>query len=268
MQELANLESELRLQGYSERTIQSYMAANAAFLKYLNKPCSEISADDIKTYLSELIKRKKSPAGIHLTRSAILYFCNEVLEKNISGIKAPKLKKALPVILTKEEIKKLFDATRHVKSRLLLELLYASGLRVSELVNLKVQDLELDDSIAWVREGKGGKDRMVILSKNLIPQLKKYLKSREGYVFEGKNGPLSTRTVQLIVREAARRASISKQVTPHKLRHSFATHLRESGADLRVIQELLGHANISTTEIYTHVSSEEKKRIQSPLDNL
>jgi len=128
MQELANLESELRLQGYSERTIQSYMAANAKFLKHISG--SEISAENIKTYLSGLIKQKKSPAGIHLTRSAILYFCNEVLKKNISGIKAPKLKKSLPAILTKEEIRRLLEATKHLKSRLLLELLYASGLRV------------------------------------------------------------------------------------------------------------------------------------------
>ncbi|NJL44418.1 MAG: tyrosine-type recombinase/integrase [Nitrosarchaeum sp.] len=175
-------------------------------------------------------------------------------------------------MLTREEVSRLLAAATHSKSKLLIELLYSSGLRVSECTRLKVEDLEMGSKIAWVRGGKGGKDRMVILSERLITHLREYLSASGislGFLFPGKERkPLTVRNVQSIVSGAAQRAGIQKQVTPHKLRHSFATHLREAGEDLRLIQELLGHSSIQTTEIYTHVSSEEKRKVTSPLDRL
>ena len=201
-----------------------------------------------------------------------MFYYNEVLGKGFARIKTPKLEKKLPVVLTKEEVRSLLYAIPRLKSRVLVTLFYASGLRVSEALHLRVEDLEIKDAIAWVRSGKGGKDRMVILGEHLVTDLAKYLKKakiRSGYLFPGSNGkPLTARNAQQIVARAAKKARLTKNVTPHTLRHSFATHLREAGNDLRMIQELLGHASIQTTEIYTHVSAEEKRSVQSPADTL
>ncbi|MFT4311264.1 MAG: tyrosine-type recombinase/integrase, partial [Candidatus Woesearchaeota archaeon] len=153
------------------------------------------------------------------------------------------------------------------KSKLIIKMLYSSGLRVSELVNLKWNDIEFDQNSGWVRSGKGSKDRLIIFSENLLEELKSFRNSSE-YVFEGRNGPLTTKNIQNIVRTTAKRAKINKKVTPHTLRHSFATHLLENGTDIRIIQDLLGHSNLQTTQIYTHISSEQKKKIKNPLDNL
>lgn len=266
-----NLIAELRLRGSSKYTIKNYLAINKKFLEFIKKDPSEIEETDIKLYLSELLSRGISVSTVALTRSGLLYFYNDVLEKRFNKIKTPKIPRKLPIVLTKNEVRSLIDALSHKKSKLIVKLLYASGLRISECLNLKVKDLELDQKIGWVRGGKGGKDRMFILSSGLVIELKEYLIEEaidSGYLFMGRNGKMSDRNVQQIIKNGALKAGIKKAVTPHKLRHSFATHLRESGTDLRVIQELLGHANISTTEIYTHVSSEEKRKIISPLDSL
>lgn len=148
-------------------------------------------------------------------------------------------------------------------------MLYSSGLRVSELVNLKKQDLDFNENIGWVRLGKGKKDRMFILSKKLSIKLKKYTDKHSdwNYIFSEKN-PLTTRNIQKIVQKAAFFANINKNVHPHTLRHSFATHLLDAGTDLRKIQELLGHQSISTTMLYTHISNEQLKSIKNPLDEL
>lgn len=262
------LVAELRLRGSSKYTIRNYLQANKEFLQWLGKESTSVEEDDVKLFLSHLVEMGKKPTTINLARSAILYYYNEVLGKGFVPIKTPKIPRKLPVVLTKEEITSLLSACTHEKSRLLIKMLYASGLRISECLNMEVGDLELAQKIAWVRSGKGGKDRMVILSKGLVEDLKPFISGRSGYIFEGRTGAMTAQNAQKIMRMTAQRAGIRKPVTPHKLRHSFATHLRESGVDLRVIQELLGHANIATTEIYTHVSSEEKRNITSPLDNL
>lgn len=150
-----------------------------------------------------------------------------------------------------------------------MRLIYSTGLRVSECVNLKVSDLELEDSQGWVRSGKGNKDRPIFLSKPLIEELKRYIQTlaeNELYLFPGKNGHISTRNVQYIVKTAAKKAKINKKVSVHKLRHSFATHNLENGVDIRLIQELLGHSDLSTTQIYTKVSHEQLKKIKNVLD--
>lgn len=262
------LVAELRLRGSSKYTIRNYLQANREFLKWAQKTQEQVEEIDVKLFLSHLVELGKKPTTINLARSAILYYYNEVLKRNFAPIKTPKIPRRLPVVLTKKEIRTLLAACSHEKSRLLIKMLYASGLRISECLTMKIGDLELEQKIAWVREGKGGKDRMVILSKDLIGDLNPFISGRSGYIFEGRNGPMTAQNAQKIIRLTAKKAGIHKAVTPHKLRHSFATHLRESGVDLRVIQELLGHANISTTEIYTHVSSEEKRKIVSPLDTL
>ena len=160
---------------------------------------------------------------------------------------------------------------KNFKHQLLIKMLYSSGLRVSECVNLKINDLELDEKMGTVRGGKGRKDRLIILSENLIADIKKYVGKREDknpYMFPSKEWHITARMAQKIVNEAAKQADIKKRVFCHALRSSFATHLLESGTDIRVNQELLGHANLQTTQRYTKVSTEQLKKIRSPLDNL
>lgn len=264
---LEDLRAELVLRGCSENTVTAYCTHNGKFLEYVGKEPGEVSEDDLKRYLAVIIANKAARRTVALVRSALLFYYNEVLGRNFSAIRTPKIEKKLPTVMTRDEIGRLLGAITHEKSRLLVRLLYASGLRVSEAVRLRTEDIELDERIAWVRSGKGGKDRMVILSEGLVAVLRKYLRGKS-YVFPGRDGPMTPRNVQKIISRAARKAGIRKHVTPHVLRHSFATHLREAGNDLRLIQELLGHSSIQTTEIYTHVSAEEKKRIVSPDDGL
>jgi integrase/recombinase XerD len=266
---MQNLITELKLRGYSPKTVESYLKHNNDFIKFLNnKQPGEVTLDDIKSYLAHLIADKESaPRTVNQARSALIFYYNEVLQKGFTNIKVPKIKASLPSVLTRDEIKRLLESSSNEKSKLMLMTLYSSGMRVSELVKLKWKDLELDQKIAWVRAGKGSKDRMVILSDIIVRKLTMLERETE-YIFPGKNGPLTTRNIQEIVHDAAHRAGIDKKVTPHTLRHSFATHLLEAGNDIRLIQELLGHSNLQTTQIYTHVSSETKKKVISPMDNL
>jgi len=269
---LQDLETELKLRGSSAFTQSKYVAINRAFLISLSKTPETVTERDLKAYLARLLDRGQANSSVALARSALLFFYNEVLGKGFTGIKTPKIGRKLPVVLTKDEIRRLIAAATREKSRLLIELLYASGLRIGECLALRLEDLELGQRIAWVRGGKGGKDRMVILSESLVGDIKRYAARNgieKGLLFPGRDGgAMTSRNAHKIVSEAAKRAGITKQVSPHKLRHSFATHLREAGTDLRVIQELLGHANLQTTEIYTHVSSAEKRKVVSPLDAL
>ncbi|MGV8169131.1 MAG: site-specific tyrosine recombinase/integron integrase [Candidatus Nanoarchaeia archaeon] len=269
MAELKNLTTELKLRGYSQKTLDAYLKHNNDFLKFLdNKEPNSVTIDDIKSFLAHLIADKESaPRTVNQARSALLFYYNEVLQKGFTSIKVPKIKASLPSVLTKDEMKSLLENTNNEKSKLMLMTLYSSGMRVSELVKLKWKDLELEQKIAWVRGGKGNKDRMIILSDAIVRKLT-VLERESEYIFPGKNGPLTTRNIQEIVHNAAHKAGIDKKVTPHTLRHSFATHLLEAGNDIRLIQELLGHSNLQTTQIYTHVSNEQKKKVISPMDKL
>ncbi|MBR9700677.1 tyrosine-type recombinase/integrase [Candidatus Woesearchaeota archaeon] len=268
---LEDLQAEITLRGLSPNTERSYVYYNKQFLNWFGKDPEEADTKDIKSYLSSLIKDGKGLGTVSIARAALLFYHREVLGKKIENIKTPRRKRKLPVVLTKDEVSRLLRAATHTKSKILIRLLYASGARVSEALNLKVEDLELEGNFAWVRSGKGGKDRMIILGEQLSADLSKYLrrkKIKSSYIFPGRSGMMTPRNAQKIISQTAKRAGLSKVVTPHKLRHSFATHLMEAGNDLRMIQELLGHANIQTTEIYTHVSSEEKRRVRSPGDLL
>ncbi|MFH1399100.1 MAG: site-specific tyrosine recombinase/integron integrase [Candidatus Woesearchaeota archaeon] len=262
---------ELKLRGFSPRTIKSYIYQNSKFLEYIKKEPRNVAEEDIKAYMAFLISdRGMAPSSVALAKAALKFYFYEVLKKNIVNIKTPKMFKKLPVILTKEEVKRLIDSASTKKTRLILMLLYASGLRVSEAVSLKYGDLEPDDNFGWVRLGKGGKDRMFLLNDRLVKELNRYSKDNSGpYIFSNAlDEPISPRNVQKIVSKTAKKAGIKKRVTPHTLRHSFATHLLESGVSIRYIQELLGHSNLQTTQIYTKVSTDELRKIKSPLDGL
>jgi len=271
---LKRLETELKIRGNTPETVKAYLAQNKRFIAFIKKDVSKISTEDLKEYIAYLITEKKQkPASVNLALSAIKFFFENVVKRKIFvDIKPPKLEKKLPTVLTKEEMKRLIGAARNAKHRLLIELLYSSGLRVSEAVRLKVDDLDFDEHMGRVISGKGKKDRNIILSKRLVENIHEYLAQRKqesDYLFTGRNDAhLSVRMAQKSVNESAAKAGIKKRVFCHALRSSFATHLLEDGVDIRYIQSLLGHSSISTTERYTKVSTEQLKKIRSPLDRL
>lgn len=267
---LHRLESELKIRGFSADTIKSYMFHNQKFAETLNKHPKEVTEREIKEYLGSIISQNNySPSTIALTRAALVFYHNEVLGKNIK-IKSPKIPKTLPVVLTKNEVKRMIMSAKDPKHNLMIKLLYSSGLRLSELQKLKVNDLEIAQRIGWVRKGKGQKDRMIILSEDLCGDLQKYITNENKYLFPGRDDskPISVRQIQNIVARVANAAQINKNVHVHTLRHSFATHLLENGTDIRTIQALLGHSNLNTTQIYTHLSNKELQQVRSPLDEL
>ncbi len=269
---LKKLEVELKIAKNSEYTLKNYLKANKQLFEHLNKRPEEITEDDIKIYISDNLSDSSS-SSIIVFLSAIKYSFSGILNKDLTlNIKRPKKEKRLPIVLTKEEIKKLLGSFDTMKSKLMVSMMYACGLRVSELTNLKVDDLDFDEKIGHVRQGKGRKDRIFNIPEFLVEDLQEQIErqknnSRE-YLFTGPKGKLTSRNLQKIVSSAAKRAGIKKDVHCHTLRHSFATHLLENGTDIRYIQTLLGHADLSTTQIYTHISTDEIKKIKSPLDML
>ena len=268
MDDLKKLETELRLRRKSEKTVKNYLFFNQKFLDFIKKPTEQIGIDDIKSYLSSL--SQKSTAAVALAIASLKFYYEKVLGKDLfSNFESPKKEKRLPTILSKEEIKQLIEKADTSKSKVIISFLYATGLRVSELVNLKVQDINLENRTGMVKFGKGNKDRMFILSEKIISDLKAFIDKHPNYQYLfSKDKPLTTRNIQKIVKLATKKAGINKKITPHTMRHSFATHLLEAGTDIRFIQELLGHSNLNTTQIYTHVSTEEIKKIKSPFDSI
>ena len=270
---LDKLETELKIRGFSKRTVDTYLFHAKKFLEFVKKDPSSVIEDDAKKYIAYLMTELKyRPGSINLALSSLKFFYNEILQNSaFNAVKAPKLEKKLPTVLTKEEIKKILNAVENPKHKLLIEFMYSSGLRVSECVSLKIDDLDLNERIGKIRHGKGNKERYIILSDNLILHLNEYMKNKKdstSYIFSVKNHPITIRQAQKVVKEAAKKAGIKKRVFCHALRSSFATHLLEAGTDIRVIQELLGHSNLSTTQIYTKVSTQQLKKVKSPLDSL
>ena len=277
MQELKQLETELKLRGFSEKTVKTYLFFNKHFLLFIKKPPQEATENDVKNYIAHLLFDKKlKPSSVNLALCTLRFFYKKILERDIfSKIESPKLEKKIPTVLTKEEIKQMISKAKNQKHRILVKLLYSAGLRVSEAVNMRINDLDLNEKIAIVRAGKGKKDRVVILSTSLIEDLKEYIPSikekfpENEFLFPSpskKNKPISPRQAEKIIKSLAEKAGIKKRVYCHALRASFATHLLEQGTDIRVIQTLLGHANLSTTERYTKVSLEQIKKVKNPLD--
>jgi len=265
--EIEKLKSELRLRGLSHMTIRNYSFFCEKFLTRAGKPCEELTQDDAKIYLSGLFDTK-SKNTIMLAAAALGFFFREILKKDFSGVRIPKKDNTLPEVLTKDEVLALINSTDNEKSRLIISLLYSGGLRVSELVNLKVQDVNFNERTGWVRKGKGSKDRLFTISDSLSKELQNYLAGRQNIFVFSKDKPLTTRNIQKIIKNLRGKSKINKKITPHTLRHSFATHLLEQGVDIRKIQVLLGHSSLNTTQLYAHVSSEELKKIKNPLDNL
>ena len=269
------MRQELRLRNYSPGTIKVYLQHMTAFVRYFGRSPYELGKDDINRYLLYLIDERKVSASYRdQAVSALKFFYGKVLKKRVIIEELPRPKKEfkLPSVLSEKEVSLLFAAVRNRKHLAILMLMYSSGMRVSEVVRLRPEDIDTDRQLIMVRGGKGRKDRYTVLSDVALDTIRDYCMSwrPEHFLFPGnrKDSHLSTRSVQNVVSEARKRAGIKKQFSTHALRHSFATHLLESGTDLRYIQELLGHKSIRTTQIYTHVTRRDIARIVSPLDRM
>ncbi|MBI2658314.1 tyrosine-type recombinase/integrase [Candidatus Woesearchaeota archaeon] len=270
---LNKLETELKLRGFSRKTFDAYLFHNQKFLDFVKKEPNSVSEEDAKRFIAHLMSdRNYRPSSVNLAISSLKFFYNEIIQNPaFNGLKSPKLEKKLPTVLTKDEVKKMLNAVENPKHRLLIEFMYSSGLRVSECVSLKVDDLDLSEKMGKIKHGKGNKERYIILSENLIVHFNDYISKKRdssNYIFSVKGRPITARQAQKVVKEAAKKAGIKKRVFCHALRSSFATHLLEAGTDIRVIQELLGHSNLATTQIYTKVSTQQLKKVKSPLDTL
>jgi site-specific recombinase XerD len=268
------LESELCARKYSPQTRRAYIYYNRLICRTLQKTPEEIRSNDVTEFIALMEKTKDySSSAMNLAISAIKFFFRNILKNDsISEQHRPKQDKRLPSILSKDEIIKVLSMEKNPKHRLLLMLVYSSGLRVSEVVALKKEHIDLSRRILYVVQGKGRKDRMTLLSDKAAQFLEEYYNffGIEKLLFPGQppSRPLSIRSAQHIFEKAVRRAGITKKITIHGLRHTFATHLLESGTDIRYIQSLLGHANIRTTERYTHVAKRSILKIKSPLDSI
>jgi integrase/recombinase XerD len=264
---LKAIQTEIKITKGSEYTIRNYLAINKNLLEFCGKNPELITQQDVKNFMADKLSDKTSKSVI-LAMSAIRYaFVNILKTDPTGGIKRPRKEEKLPEVLTTEEVTSLLEAAETKKSKLLMSLLYAAGMRVSEIVNLKKLDLYMAENIGRIRNAKGKKDRIFNIPEHLKSDLTELMNKNDSeYVFPGQKGKISSRNIQKIVKRAAKRAGIQKDVHCHTLRHSFATHLLENGNDIRKIQVLLGHKNIGTTQIYTQVSSQEIRKIESPLE--
>lgn len=274
---LLEFEQKLILQRYSPASIKNYKSAVKCFLEVAEKKFShpnELDDSSIEKYvLWKVQKHKVGSSYQRMIIASIDKFYSSVCNKklNIKHLYPARQSFSLPNYLTTMEVANLIDVVKNIKHRCIIKLLYGSGLRLSELLNLKVTDIDSESMIIHIKNSKGNKDRVVMLSEELLEELRIYFIKYKpvDFLFEGQSGGLySAKSVQVIVKNAASKARIKKQVTSQTLRHSFATHLLESGTDIRFIQQLMGHSSIKTTEIYTHITDLSKSKIKSPLDLL
>ncbi|MFA5557817.1 MAG: tyrosine-type recombinase/integrase, partial [Flavobacteriaceae bacterium] len=264
-----------KLKGYSPNTIRCYTTEFSQLLKTLKSyPVNQLSTDKLRGYFLYCINTLKlSENMIHSRMNAIKFYFEQVLnnEKFFMDIPRPKKPSLLPKALSTHDIKKMLGTIDNQKHELLLKMTYGMGLRVSELVNLKITDIDSKRMQVLISQSKGKKDRYVNLPKSVLDLLRKYYLQYKPkyYLFEGQyGGQYSVRSVQAVFKKAMQKAKINKKIGVHSLRHSYATHLIEQGTDIRFVQELLGHKEIKTTMIYTGLTDITKRKIKSPLDNL
>lgn len=265
---LQRTKDELRLRGRSPRTIKSYLSYLREYLLAVEN-WQKLDIDLIKNFLLERHDKDYSSSTINLYLCAIKFFYRSVLGLNDSiNIRFIRRRKRLPVVLSKEEVGRIIEVLKNKKHRLMIALAYGAGLRVSEVTNLKVADLDFDRGVIYVRRAKGDKDRVTLLPEKLVPELLEFVAGKDfkNLLFiSQRGGRLSSRTLQKVFGQALKRAAINKNASFHSLRHSFATHLLENGTDIRYVQAFLGHQSIKTTQLYTSVTSLGISKIKSPL---
>lgn len=264
---------EMELRGFSPNTVRTYSTNLLKFLNFISKPINLLEADDVRIYLHHLVSRKLSPAYINSTYSVCKLFFTSVLKRpfTLNDIPRVKVPKKLPSVLTKSEVKSIIDVTDNIKHKAILMLAYSSGLRVSEVLHLKISDIDSENMQVFIRSGKGNKDRFSVLSSNTLTYLRQYFlvyRPTDWLFYSGydKNKPLHPRTAQKTFSNAKKKAGIFKDASFHSLRTSFATHLLIQGTDLFTIKTLLGHKNIQTTMIYLHLAPSRVLSVSSPLD--
>ncbi len=265
----------LRTRRYSPSTIRSYTAHFSAFMKYYSETNpKDLNDDHVSRYIQSLVsERQASPSYQKMAVNAIKFYYEKVLRRPIAHhlYMRPREGRALPIILSEQEIKSILQAIGNLKHKTIVMTIYSAGLRISEAVNLRLEDIDSDRMLIRIKQAKGKKDRYAPLSKKLSAALKEYKDKYhpQSYLFQGQDGgKYSTKSIQKIFHAALEKTGIKKPATVHTLRHSFATHLLEHGTDLRYIQEILGHSSSKTTEIYTHVSTNNIAKIRSPLDEI
>jgi site-specific recombinase XerD len=271
---------DLEIRGRSQNTIKNMVLIMKSFSKFYNQPPEFLGEQDIINYLDYCINVKKLCRGtVNYINSTLKFFYVVTLEGTWSDLRVPRLRydKRLPKYLTKEEVKLLLESTTYLKHKAILSTIYSGGLRVSEVINLRISDIISAEMKIRVRNGKRNKERYTLLSQKNLELLRVYWKkfgyknySPEDYLFISRQTkkPLSNRCIEHAMDKALLKAGINKKASPHTLRHSFATHLMNSGIDLVTIQALLGHSNMKTTSIYLHVRDYQTLKVTSPLDTL
>ena len=265
---------DLEIRNYSPHTIDGYLRYVAQFAKHFGTSPDRLGPEHIRTYQLHLLHQQASKSIFIQTVCALRFFYETTLGRPwmVDFIPYPKKPKTLPVILSRDEVKALLLAPRHLKHRAILATLYATGLRVSELCQLQGTDIDSQRMVINVRQGKGQRDRLVMLSPDLLPLLRRYWKLYQlhSWLFPGPRvtEPITRDGVAFICKQAGHAAQLTKAIYPHLLRHSFATHLLEAGVDLRHIQLLLGHASLRSTSLYLHVAHPALHATESPLDAL
>lgn len=267
--ELQKAEREMKIKNYSSKTVKAYLYGLREYFAFKGSNSIEFDQENIKDFLLACEQKQISPQSRNLFLSAIKFYYRDVTRNPQKiEIQSAKRPKSLPVVLSRNEIGKILESLKNAKHKLLISLAYGAGLRVSEVIDLKVQDLDFEELTVHIRQAKGQKDRISVMPKSLVDDLKNLVagKAINDFVFASeRSGKLTTRTAQKVFENALRQSGVKKTATFHSLRHSFATHLLENGTDVRYVQELLGHQNIRTTQIYTQVTNPMLKNIKSPL---
>jgi integrase/recombinase XerD len=266
----------LRIKNYSEKTQEAYVAAVKQFARYLGRSPEQVRAEDIHAYQVHLKEvRHASWSGFNVAMSALRFFYRHVLEREelIPRLTFTRRERALPVVPSAEEVCRFLEAFRDRRFRMALTVIYACGLRTREVLRLQVGDIDSQRMVIHIRQGKGKADRYVTLSPILLEMLRSHWRSErpKQWLFpshRNRSLPIEESTIQKACQQACIAAGLTKRLTPRSLRHAFATHLLESGTNIRVVQTLLGHRSVSTTQIYTHVSAEALALVVSPLDLL
>jgi len=275
-QHILSFKNYLNYRRYSQNTIKTYADALEVFFRFYKDQAPEsLNVEDIINFnTSYILKKNLSASYQNQVINAIKLFYRNRFNRTmeVDYIQRPRREKRLPNVLSKDEVKSILEAPTNLKHRAMLSLIYACGLRRSELLNLTLKDILSDRNLLFIRQSKGKKDRVVPIGKKLIEMLRDYYKAfkPKTWLFEGQfpNTKYSEKSLENVLKQSLSRAKINKKVSLHWLRHSYATHLLESGTDLRYIQELLGHSSSRTTEIYTHVSTRNLQQIRSPFDDL
>jgi integrase/recombinase XerD len=266
---------EMELRNFSPRTVTAYLGHMVSYVKLYGKSPSDMGDVEIRQYLYYLLKeRQVSWSNINIAYSSLKFFYTRILHRswNVDHVPRPKKERRLPNVLSFSEVGKLFKATTNMKHRMIFKTAYSGGLRVGEVAGLNVSDIDSCRMTIRINQGKGKKDRYTILAQELLPQLQDYYRiyRPQMWLFPGSNKdkPINCATIQRVFKTCKQKAGIQKPVTPHGLRHSFATHFLEDGGSLIKLQQLLGHRHLQTTMIYVHVQHSDFSKVISPFDRM